>query len=189
MTSPLINTMHELSERELFEAIHYAKSIDEETGAKIIERFQLEQTALAQVVFGIFPAFIAKENTEMSYFFMDLCFDVLCVFEHAFGSLPSQNDMDYDWLEKQSALLDTELQAIIKEPQMDEKISSNLQDRFAKRSLEETTQLGLVNFMKMAIDDFASENPSRVSSIKSTQTMIAIVIRLLSNLYSHPSKQ
>jgi hypothetical protein len=33
--------MHELSERELFDAIHYAKSIDEETGAKIIVHFQI----------------------------------------------------------------------------------------------------------------------------------------------------
>jgi hypothetical protein len=37
--------MYELSERELYEAIHYAKSIDEETGAKIIGQFQLEQPA------------------------------------------------------------------------------------------------------------------------------------------------
>lgn len=29
--------MHELSDRELFEAIHHAKSIDEEIGAKIIQ--------------------------------------------------------------------------------------------------------------------------------------------------------
>ncbi|MFI3158226.1 MAG: hypothetical protein QX199_18945 [Methylococcaceae bacterium] len=181
--------MYELSERELFEAIHYAKSIDEETGAKIIEQFQLEQTPLAQIVFGIFPAFIAKENPEMSYLFMDLCFDVLCVFQNAFGNLPSQNDMDSDWLEKQSALLDTELQALIKGQHMDEKIKSNLQDRFVKRSLEETTQVGLVNFMNLAIDDFASENPSRVPTIKTTQTMISIVIRLFSNLYSYSNKK
>jgi hypothetical protein len=65
--------MHELSERELFEAIHYAKSIDEETGAKIIAQFQLEQAILAETIFGIFPAFLTEENQEMSYLFMDLC--------------------------------------------------------------------------------------------------------------------
>lgn len=54
--------MYELNERELFEAIHYAKSIDEETGAKIIEQFQLEQSALAETVFSIFPAFVAEQN-------------------------------------------------------------------------------------------------------------------------------
>jgi hypothetical protein len=42
--------------------------------------------------------------------------------------------------------------------------------------------------MNLAIDDFASESPSRVSATKITQTMIAIVIRLFSNLYSATSK-
>lgn len=181
--------MHELSESELFDAIHYAKSIDEETGAKIIEQFQLEQTALAQTIFGMFPAFIAEENPEMSYLFMDLCFDVLCVFQKAFGPLPVQSEMDYDWLEKQAVLLDTELQALITDRHMDEKIRSKLQDRFVKRSIEETAQMGLVSFMNAAIDDFASEKPSRFPATKITQTMIFIVIRLFSNLYSYSNKK
>lgn len=73
--------MHELTERELYQALEYAKSIDEDAGRKIIEHFQLDQTALAQTIFGIFPNVIAEENQEMSYLFMDLCFDVLCIFQ------------------------------------------------------------------------------------------------------------
>jgi len=73
----------------LFEAIHYAESIDEETGAKIIQQFQLEQTAGAETLFSIFSAFISEQNQEMAYLFMDLCFDVLCVFQYAFGPLPA----------------------------------------------------------------------------------------------------
>lgn len=76
----------------------------------------------------------------------------------------------------------------VTERPMDEKIRSKLQDRFVKRSSEETVQMGLVNFMNATIDDFASENPSRVPAIKITQTMIAIVIRLFSNLYGSVSK-
>jgi len=72
--------MHELSERELFDAIHYTKSIDEEGGAKIIEQFQLEQTALAHTIFGMFPAFIAEENLEMSYFVVANRACRLCLF-------------------------------------------------------------------------------------------------------------
>jgi hypothetical protein len=180
--------MYELSERELYEAIHYAKSVDEETGAKLIEQFQLEQTALAQTMFGIFPGVIAEQNQEMSHLFMDLCFDVLCVFQHAFGPLPSQSDMDFNWLEKQAVLLDAELQSLVTERPMDEKIRSKLQDRFVKRSSDETVQTGLVNFMNAAIDDFASENSSRVPATKITQTMISITIRLFSNLYGSVSK-
>jgi len=180
--------MYELSERELYEAIHYAKSVDEETGAKLIEQLQLEQTAMAQTLFGIFPGVIAAKNQEMSYLFMDLCFDVLCVFQHAFGPLPSQSNMNFNWLEKQAVLLDAELQSLVTERPMDEKIRSKLQDRFVKRSSEETVQIGLVNFMNAAIDDFASESPSRVPATKITQTMISIVIRLFSNLYGSVSK-
>jgi hypothetical protein len=49
--------------------------------------------------------------------------------------------------------------------------------------------MGLVNFMNAAVDDFASENPVRVSAIKTTQTMIAVVIKLFNNLYSHAAKE
>lgn len=51
---------------------------------------------------------IAEQDKDMSHLFMDLCFDVICVFENAFGPLPSQSDMDINWLEKQAVLLDTE---------------------------------------------------------------------------------
>jgi hypothetical protein len=180
--------IYELNERELFEAIHYAKSLDEATGAKLIEQFQIEQTAMAQILFGMLPAFIAEQNQDMSYLFMDLCFDVLCVFQKAFGPLPSQSEMDFDWLEKQAVLLDAELQSLVIERPMDEKIRSKLQDRFVKRSEQETAQRGLVNFMNAAIDEFASEDASRVPATHITQTMIAIVIRLFSNLYGSVSK-
>lgn len=116
---------------------------------------------------------------------MSLCFDVLCVFQKAFGPLPSQGDMSFDWLEKQAVLLDTELQSLIKERHMDEKIRTKLQDRFVNRVIEDTPQMGLVEFMNDAIDDFASENPTRIPSIKTTRTMIFVVVRLFSNLYSH----
>lgn len=179
---------HELSESELFEALHYAKSIDEETGAQIIGQFQLEQTALAEIMFGMFPTFIAEQNQEMSYLFMDLCFDVLCVFQKAFGSLPSQNDMNFDWLEKQATLLAPEFKSLVKEQHMDEQIRSKFQDRFIQRSSEETVQRDLVNFMNAAIDDFALEDASRAPATKITQTMISIVIRLFSNLYNNANK-
>ena len=180
--------MHELTDRELYQALAYAKSIDEEAGRKIIEQFQLEQTALAQILFIIFPTVIAEENQDMSYLFMDLCFDVLCVFQKAFGPLPSQNDMDIDWVEKQAVLLDAELQSLLKDKYMDDKIRSKLQERFLNRVSKDNPQRGLVNFMNTAIDAFASENPIRVSAIKTTQTMLFIVIQLFSNLYSHANQ-
>ena len=69
----------------------------------------IEQTAIVEVLFGFFPAVIAEKDQEMSYLFMDLCFYVLCIFQKAFGPLPSQNDMDIDWIEKQAVLLDADI--------------------------------------------------------------------------------
>jgi len=176
--------MRELINQELYQALKYAKSIDEDTGRKMLEQFQLDQAALSQTIFGIFPSIIAKENQDMSYLFMDLCFDVLCIFQKAFGPLPSQNDMDFDWAAKQAVLLDAELQSLFKENPMDGKIRAKLQDRFASRAAEDTPQMGLVKLMNQAVDDYASESPSRVPAIKPTQTMIAVVIRLFNSLYS-----
>jgi hypothetical protein len=65
--------MHELSDRELYQALAYAKSLDADAGRKIIEHFQLNQTALAQTIFGVFPAVIAEQDQGMAELFMDLC--------------------------------------------------------------------------------------------------------------------
>jgi hypothetical protein len=181
--------MRELTEHELYQALEYAKSLDENAGRRILEQFQLDQTALAQTIFGIFPIVIAEQNQDMANLFLDLGFDVICVYQKAFGPLPSQQDMDFDWLEKQAMLLDVELQSLIADKFMDEKIRERLQDRLRQRSLDETEQMGLVSFMNAAIDDFASESPSRVPTIKTTQTMISVVIRLFDTVYSRAAKK
>lgn len=177
--------MCELTTRELYQALEYAKTIDENTGRKILERFQLDQTAFAQTIFGVFPNVIAQQNQDMANLFMDLCFDVICVFEKAFGPLPSQNTMGFDWLEKSAALLDTELQALMTDRPMEPKIRDKLQDRFLERIMDSNTQTGLVNFMNAAIDEYASENPVRVKASRITQTLIFTVIQLFGVMYDH----
>jgi hypothetical protein len=123
----------------------------------------------------------------MAELFLDLCFDVICVFEHAFGPLPSQNSMGMDWLEKSAALLDTELQSLMTDRQMDEKFRDKLQSRFLERVIDGNSQTGLIKFMNASIDDFASENPVRVKAIRITQTMIFVVIQLFGTMYDHAS--
>ena len=179
--------MHELTDRELYQALAYAKSLDEEHGKQIMVQFQLDQSGIYQTIFGIFPAIIAEHNQEMAYLFMDLCFDVICVFQHAFGD-PPHNGRDPVWLEKQVSLLDAELQSLICSNTMDEKIRKNLQERFTKRSGYEVFQTGLVKFLNEAIDEHASLNTSRVPAIMITQTMMYAVVRLFSNLYSSSTK-
>jgi hypothetical protein len=69
--------MHELTDRELYQAIAFAKSLDEKHGKQIMEQLQLDQPGLYQTIFGIFPTIIAEHNQEMACLFMDLCFDVI----------------------------------------------------------------------------------------------------------------
>lgn len=175
--------MRELIARELYQALEYAKSIDGTGGRTILERFQLEQPAFAQTLFGVFPQVIAEQNPEMAHLFMDLCFDVICVFEKAFGPLPPQNSLGFEWLEKSGAMLDTELQALMTGQPMEQKIRDKLQNRFAERLIDSNSQPGLVNFMNMAIDDFAAENPARVKASRITQTLIFTVIQLFGLMY------
>ncbi len=188
LTSSCKTNMRELTDKELYQALSYTKTIDEETGRNLMAQFQLEHPALAEILFAVFPSIIARENESMSYLFMDLCFDVMCVFQTAFGSLPSRNEMDGDWLKKQAMLLDVELQALMKDRVMDDRIRSKLHERLLQRRLDEVVQNGLINFMNAAIDDYSSENTSRVAAIETTQTLIFIVIRLLSNLYDQAEK-
>ncbi len=177
--------MHELSDQELFAALQYARSIDEQQGRKILEQFQADQPALANTIFGIFPTVIAQQNQDLSYFFMDLCFDIICVFAHAFGPLPAQSGLDITWLEKQVSMMGTELQAVMKNATMDAQIQKKLQDRLLEREKNNPVQSGLVQFLNTAIDEYASECPSRTVATETTQRITQATIRLISSVYAH----
>jgi len=151
-------SMQEHTGSELYQAIEYTKSIDEDASRKIMEQFQFDQTALPETIFDIFPAVPVKENGDMSYLFMDLCCDILCIYQKAFGPLPSQ----MRWLrrlEKQAMLLDAELKTLVMDKHMDENIKARL-CRIVCCNVRSMWpyKWDWFNFMNAAIDDFASEN-------------------------------
>lgn len=80
--------MRELTDPELYQALEYARDLDGAATGEIIERFHLDQTTLAQTLFEVFPIVIAEQDQDMAQLFMSLCFDVICVFQKAFGFLP-----------------------------------------------------------------------------------------------------
>ncbi len=176
--------MHELSERELYQALEYAKSLDEASGKRIMSQFQADQPMLFQTIFGIFPTLIAEQNQDMAHLFMDLCFDVICVYQNAFGDTPKCLD-DPNWMERQAILLDEELQAVIRNQAMDEVNRMNMQDRFV-RNKENQVQVGLIKFLNESIDEFASSHVSRVPAIEFTQAMIFVVVKLFNSLHDKP---
>ena len=176
--------MHELTERELYQALEYAKSIDEENGKQIMFQFETDQPMLFQTIFGVFPTIIADQNQDMAHLFMDLCFEVICVYQKAFGDTPKYID-DPTWMERQAILLDEEFQLLMQNQGMGETIRKSLQDRFVKHN-ENLVQIGLVKFLNESIDEFASYHISRVPAIEFTQAMIFVVVRLFNSLYDNP---
>ncbi len=176
--------MHELSERGLYQALEYAKSIDEASGKRIMSQFKADQPMFFQTIFGIFSTLIAQLNQDMAHLFMDLCFDVICVYQKAFGDTPKILD-DPTWMERQAILLDEELQSLIRNQAMDETIRINLQDRFVRNN-ENQVQIGLIKFLNESIDEFASYYISRVPAIEFTQAMIFVVVKLFNSLYDKP---
>ena len=176
--------MRELTDRELYQALHYAKSLDENAGRALLEQFQTEQPALAQTLFGVFPALIAEQDQVLAHLFMDLCFDVICVFQHAFGRLPDQKTLGFDWLQNSAMLLDSELQAMLN-PKMAPKLRQKLQARFSERMIDSDTQRGLVKFMNESITEFAAEQTLTGPALRTTQTMIFVVVQLLNSIYDH----
>jgi hypothetical protein len=176
--------MHELKESELYQALEYAKSIDEESGKRIMSQFEADQPMLFQTIFGIFPSIIANQNQDMANLFMDLCFEVICVYQKSFGDMSKFID-DPTWMERQAILLETEFQLLLQNQLMNETIRKSLQDRFVTHN-ENPVQIGLVKFLNQAIDEFASYQVSRVPAIGVTQAMIFVVVKLFNSLYDKP---
>ena len=178
--------MYELSDRDLLAAIEHTRSIDNDTADALLHKFQIEQAALAETIFTVFPSLIEQQNQEMAELFLGLCFDIIFVYQYAFGEAPIENE---ESLIKQAALLDAELQALIPNNEMDGKIRTSLQSRFHERSANEGTQMGLIRFMNVEIDEYAAESIGRVSAIPITQAMLFSVVRLFSNLYSQAANK
>ncbi len=174
--------MHPLIDNELYQAISYAKSIDEHTGREMLQQFQQTQPALAQTLLEIFPSIIASQEQNMAYLFMDLCFDVLCIFQKAFGPLPS-SPLDPNWLANQSMLLETELHSLLNGQNVDPKIKAQLQKRMQARVEGDNPQPALLKILLETIDDFAAESPARVPATQLTQTLMTLAVRLIAQMY------
>ncbi|NOQ63350.1 MAG: hypothetical protein GQ582_02410, partial [Methyloprofundus sp.] len=88
------NTMTPLSDKALYSAITYSRSLTETEGQTILTDFHIEHPALSGTIFSIFPAILHEKNRDMGAYFMDLCFDAICVYSHAFGKAKPQTK---DW--------------------------------------------------------------------------------------------
>ncbi|MEN9757676.1 MAG: hypothetical protein RL755_1863 [Pseudomonadota bacterium] len=182
--------MHELVERELYEALEYARSIDQEKGKHILIQFEIDQPLFSQTLFNVFPSIIDNQSADQQYqnlaqFFADLAFDVLCVYQKVFGKMPTFDD-DPTWMERQAVLLDKELAPLLSSNHVSDKVANKMREDFFKAKEGEFIQTGLVQFMNMSIDDFVKESGDTYheSIVDLAKTMLFVVVRLFNNLYT-----
>ena len=180
--------MHVLYTQELYQALEYARSIDQDTGKRMMIQFEIDQPMFFQTVFKTFPSIIAERNEDMGKLFMDLCFDIVCVYKKVFGSMPKFKD-DPTWMERQAGLLDKELKPLMEGRFINDKRSQKMKEDFFKPKSGEMQQNALLQFLNEGVDDMAADNQSDESTVDLTKTMLFVVVRLFTNLYSKPTLQ
>lgn len=183
--------LHELVERELYEALEYARSLDEETAKRMLIQFEIDQPVFSSTLFSVFPSIIGDQSGEEKYrylahHFADLCFDVLCVYQKAFGKMPRTFEDDSSWIETQIHLLDKELSPLLESSRISDKAAKKMREDFFRPKEGEFIQTGLVEFMNMAVDHFAEESGEEYhdSILDLTKTMLFVVVRMFNNLYT-----
>jgi len=180
--------MHSLYTQELYQALEYARSQDQESGKRTMIQMEIDQPMFFQTVFKTFPSIIAERNEDMANLFMDLCFDVACVYKKVFGAMPKFKD-DPTWMERQAGLLDKELKPLMEGRFVNDKRSQKMKEDFFKLKANEIAQNALLQFLNEGVDDLAADTQSDDSTVDLTKTMLFVVVRLFTNLYSKPTLQ
>ncbi|MDT4332066.1 hypothetical protein ACQE3E_21045 [Methylomonas sp. MED-D] len=163
--------MREFTDKELYLGLEYAKSLDQNAGHTILTRFQNEQPVLAQTLFGVFPSLIAEQDQNVAHLFMDLVFDVICVFEKTSGTLPSQQTLGMAWLQEKAALVDAEMTAMMSGKPHSESV------------FETDEQQGLVQFLHDCIDEYLAEHPAPGDAVRMIKTLIFVTVQLFCSLH------
>ena len=168
--------MQELSNKMLFEALQYAINQDEQAGRAILERFQTRQPAFAQTILSVFPSTMVDLDQAMAHLFMDLCFDVIAVYEHAFGKVPDHRMVGNRWFEERAERLDQEMKLVAK--QAKPITPANV--------IDQEPQTDLVNFLHAAIDQQPSHS---TDAVRLAKTMIYTTVQLFDALYDAASSR
>lgn len=176
------NIMRTLSKQEVFLALQYAKSLTESEGAKVLSRFQQDQPALCEMLFGGFSQAIAQQSQEMAHLFMDLCFDMLCVYNRTQGELP-KNVADRTWLCNKMTSLQAELLALQQTSPASETGTAPLQDKLD----EANVQTFLLEYLDMAVQDCVAGVSAKEAAGFAAANFLFVATRLFDTLYDETS--
>ena len=159
--------MRIFSKPEVFMAIQDAKKFNEDEGRAILTRFGELYPSLQQVMFAGFPEAIAGQSQDMAHLFMDLCFEIICVYEKLLGEAPKNTTPPEELLNL--------LQHIMGE------ITA------AKKSGIENTQQAFLEYLNLATDDHANTYQANKDSVKITKNFLYTMTRLFDELYETDS--
>lgn len=177
--------MHVLYRQELLLALEFARSIDQDTGKRMMIQFEIDQPLFFSTLFKTFPGIIAGRDPDLANYFMDLCFDIFCVYHKVFGKMPKFKD-DPTWMERQALLLDKELKPLMEGRHVSAQKSQRMKEDFFQPKPDEVQQNGLVQFLNESVDEFNVDGASDAGSVDMTKTMLFVAVRLFNNLYSKP---
>ena len=174
--------MKALSESEITRIIQEGKKLSEEEGTAILDRFERDQPEIYKAIFGSLSDAIVEDNLDMSYLFLDLCFDIIWLCHKAFGD-PPKGVAGKEWLDTEIGLLDAEMKALDEDLPMNEKFRHHLQSRFVDRGTEAGIQLELLKYLEDRVHNYASSERSRQSAIRITNNLLFVVAMLMAELY------
>lgn len=175
--------MRILGQREMEDIISRGRIAPEYKITAILDELEKEHPEVYRVIYGEPSDAIASFNKDMANLYLDLSFDVVWVFEEAFGKLPEVNNEER-WVLSKLSLLDAELKSLTKEVPMNDKFRGNLQERFVKRSFGSKIQLELLQYLESEVTKYASFDKKRVTANLLTTNLLFVLVRLMGDLYN-----
>jgi hypothetical protein len=172
-----------ISKSEITRSIREGKKLSEEEGTAVLDQFEQEQPEIYQAIFGPLSDAIGEDNLDMSYLFLDLCFDIIWVYRKAFGN-PPKSVAGKEWLNAKISRLDAEMKSVDEDLTMNERFRRHLQRRFVDRSVQAEIQLELLKYLEERVHNYASSERSRQSAVRITSNFLFVVAMLMAELYS-----
>ena len=176
-----------LNREQIESIILLVRTLPDDKLSAILDELQNELPAVYRFIYGEPSDAIASLNQDMANLYMDLSFDVIWVFQKAFGNPPNIEDNE-KWVINKLALLDAELKSLISEIPMDTKFRKNLQERFIQRSFDTSIQIELLEYLRREVIEYASFDAKREQAVDLTANLLLILVRLFGDLYSFDAK-
>ncbi len=172
-----------LNQIEVEEIILRGKKAPDHKITAILDELEAKHLGVYRVIYGEPSDAIAAINKDMANLYLDLSFDVVWVFDEAFGKPPEVKNEE-QWVIRKLSLIDAELKSLTNEIPMHDKFRDNLQERFINSSFEAKIQLELLRYLENEVAKYASFNKKRAKASHITNNLLFVLVRLMGDLYN-----